>query len=129
MNHRNTRQRETILEVLQTAEGPLGIPEILTRAKDHLPSVGLATVYRTVNRLRAEQAILEVDLPGEETHYEIKRNQHHHHFRCQTCHKVFELDFCPVQLPSGTLLPNGYRVLEHHLTLYGICKTCDSRAA
>lgn len=129
MNRRNTKQRETILGVLHTAEGPLGIPEIHARAKANLESLGLATVYRAVKRLRDEQEILEVDLPGEEAHFEVRRAHHHHHFRCQKCQKVFELDFCPLHLPSGTLLPNGYRVLEHHLTLYGLCQNCDSRAA
>ncbi len=129
MNHRNTRQRETILGVLQTAEGPLSIPEIHTRAKSNLESLGLATVYRAVKRMQTDQDILEVELPGEEVRYEVRRLHHHHHFRCQKCHKVFELDFCPLHLPSGTLLPNGYRVFDHHLTLYGLCQTCDSRAA
>jgi Fur family transcriptional regulator, ferric uptake regulator len=128
MNRRNTRQRETILAVLQTAEGPLGISDIHIRAKHNLESLGLATVYRAVRRMCDEKDILEVALPGEEARYEVLRAHHHHHFRCQNCQKVFELDFCPLHLPSGTLLPNGYRVFEHHLTFYGLCQSCDSRA-
>ncbi|MEY4531183.1 MAG: hypothetical protein RLZZ156_1904 [Deinococcota bacterium] len=129
MNRRNTRQRETILAVLHSAEGPLGIPDIYSRARANLDTLGLATVYRAVKRMCDDQEILEVELPGEEARYEVRRAHHHHHFRCQKCSKVFELDFCPLHLPSGTLLPNGYRVLEHHLTLYGLCQSCDSRAA
>jgi Fur family transcriptional regulator, ferric uptake regulator len=126
MQRRNTRQGETILAVLQNAEGPLGIPEIHARAKAALPSLGLATIYRAVRRLLGDTAILEVALPGEEPRFELRRSHHHHHFRCQQCDKVFELDFCPVQLPRGTVLPNGYMVLEHHLTLYGICQGCKT---
>ncbi|MFN3266530.1 MAG: Fur family transcriptional regulator [Deinococcales bacterium] len=128
MQRRHTKQRETILSVLESAEGPLSIPEIHTRAKALLPNLGLATIYRAIHRLTADTAILEVALPGEETRFEVRRGHHHHHFRCQKCHKVFELDFCPVQLPHGAVLPNGYAVFDHHLTLYGLCKNCNSRA-
>jgi Fur family transcriptional regulator, ferric uptake regulator len=125
MTRRNTRQRETIIDVLEQSEGPLSIPQILERAHLELPNLGLATVYRTVNFLRDEQKVLEVALPGEEARFEIAKREHHHHFRCQNCGKVFELDFCPLHLPAGTLLPNGYRVMDHHLTLYGLCERCD----
>jgi Fur family transcriptional regulator, ferric uptake regulator len=126
MQRRNTKQGETILAVLQNAEGPLRIPQIHARAKQHIANLGLATIYRAVNRLLAENEILEVALPAEEPRYELRRNHHHHHFRCQKCEKVFELDFCPVQLPRGTVLPGGYTVLEHHLTLYGVCAGCGA---
>jgi Fur family transcriptional regulator, ferric uptake regulator len=126
MQRRNTKQNQSILTVLQHAEGPLNIPQIHARAKAEIPNLGLATIYRAINRLLAESAILEVTLPAEEPRFELQRNHHHHHFRCQSCNKVFELDFCPVQLPRGTVLPNGYTVLEHHLTLYGICQGCGA---
>jgi Fur family transcriptional regulator, ferric uptake regulator len=126
MQRRNTKQGESILNVLQNAEGPLAIPEIHARAKQDIANLGLATIYRAVNRLLSENAILEVTLPGEDLRYELRRSHHHHHFRCTQCEKVFELDFCPVQLPRGTVLPNGYTVFEHHLTLYGVCQACGA---
>jgi Fur family ferric uptake transcriptional regulator len=126
---RNTRQRETILETLSRAEGPLRIEDILERSRSELPSLGLATVYRAVARLMEESRINEVQLPGEEPRFELSRLEHHHHFRCEGCGRVFELDFCPVHLPSGTVLPNGFRVSSHHLTLYGLCQRCETRVA
>jgi Fur family transcriptional regulator, ferric uptake regulator len=126
MQRRNTKQGQAILSVLQNAEGPLGIPEIHSRAQGLIPNLGLATIYRAVNRLLADSQVLEVALPAEEPRYELQRSHHHHHFRCQKCHKVFELDFCPVQLPRGTVLPNGYTVFDHHLTLYGVCQACGA---
>jgi Fur family transcriptional regulator, ferric uptake regulator len=122
---RNTRQREIILETLSRAEGPLTTQGILERARVELPQLGLATVYRTVALLRDDGRILEVRLPGEEPRFEPVRQAHHHHFCCTRCHRVLELDFCPVQIPKGTLLPNGFRVQDHHLTLYGLCAACD----
>ena len=67
---RNTRQRETILEVIQHAKGPLGVTEILERARIGIPGLGLATVYRTLAMLKEGGQVLEVNLPGEESRFE-----------------------------------------------------------
>ena len=123
---RNTRQRDKIFEVLETAEGPLTTQGILERARVGLPQLGLATVYRTVALLQRDGRISPVRLPGEEPRFEPVRAKHHHHFSCTNCQRVLELDFCPVHLPAGTVLPNGLKVQDHHLTLYGLCDLCDT---
>ena len=66
---RNTRQRDKILEVLETAEGPLTTLGILERARVDLPQLGLATVYRTVALLQHDGRISPVRLPGEEPRF------------------------------------------------------------
>jgi Fur family transcriptional regulator, ferric uptake regulator len=127
---RNTRQRETILGVIQHASGPLGVMEILERSRTQIPGLGLATVYRTLALLKSGAQVIEVNLPGEESRFEAgERHHHHHHFVCQNCHKVFELETCPVGIPTGSVLPGGFRVADHHLTLYGSCPQCDVRIA
>lgn len=125
VQRRNTRQREVILSVIEGARGPLSINEILEGARAHLPRVGLATVYRTLNLLRDDDRIALVTLPGEEARFEPSRHgHHHHHFRCRDCARVFELETCPVSIPSGSLLPGGFLVEDHHLTIYGLCADC-----
>jgi Fur family transcriptional regulator, ferric uptake regulator len=121
---RNTRQREAILEVIQAAEGPLTVAGILERCRESVPRLGLATVYRTIGLLREAGSIIEVLLPGEEPHFEPAHRGHHHHFCCRACNRVFELETCPVGIPAGSVLPGGFRVEDHHLTLYGLCAAC-----
>ena len=121
---RNTRQREAILEVIQAAEGPLNVAAILERCRASVPRLGLATVYRTIGLLREAGSIIEVLLPGEEPHFEPAHRGHHHHFCCRACNRVFELETCPVGIPAGSVLPGGFRVEDHHLTLYGLCASC-----
>ena len=122
---RQTRQREAILETIRRAEGPLSVAEILERCRSSVPSLGLATVYRTIQLLRESGSITDVLLPGEEPRFEPGALGHHHHFQCRGCAKVFELETCPVGLPTGTMLPGGFRVEDHHLTLYGLCPNCQ----
>ena len=122
---RHTRQREAIFETIREAEGPLSVPEILERCRTRVPRLGLATVYRTIGLLRDAGEITEVRLPGEEARFEPGRLGHHHHFQCRSCTKVYELETCPVMLPASTTLPGGFRVEDHHLTLYGLCPDCQ----
>ncbi len=121
---RQTRQRNAILEEIRHADGPLSISEIHARAGEEVPRLGIATVYRTVKALRAGGEIVTVDLPGEEPRYEAADIGHHHHFRCRVCERTFDLGVCPVGLPEGTMLPGGYEVEDHSLTLYGRCAAC-----
>lgn len=98
--------------------------EIHAGAGREVPGLGIATVYRVVKALREVDEVVVVELPGEEPRYEPADRGHHHHFRCLRCEQTFDLDMCPVGIPEGTMLPGGYRVEDHSLTLYGSCSRC-----
>lgn len=125
---RSTRQRDVISRVLDTAEGPLAVAEVLGRAQDDLPGLGIATVYRTLKLLTDQGRIHPVTLDGE-TLYEASGRGHHHHFSCTHCGKVFTLHTCPVALPRGTVYPGGFIVEAHEVTLYGRCPECAAQPA
>jgi Fur family transcriptional regulator, ferric uptake regulator len=123
---RNTNQRRAILHALQSAPGPLTPQEVLERAQDEHERLGLATVYRNLNALSEQGDIIAVHLPNDVPRYEISGRGHHHHFRCETCGKVFELEgSCPVAVLEGVTLPGGFKVQGHELTLYGVCSACQ----
>ena len=123
---RRTKQREAIIKEVLEADGPLSVAEIHARASRMVEGLGIATVYRNVGALREEGLVVAVQLPGEEPRYEPSDRGHHHHFRCRQCDRTFDLDICPVGIPTGTMLPGGYRVEDHNLTLYGQCSSCLS---
>ncbi len=102
----------------------MSIAQIHDRAGGEIPGLGIATVYRAVKALREGGEIVAVDLPGEEPHYEAADIGHHHHFRCRVCEQTYDLGVCPVGIPRGTMLPGGYTVEDHSLTLYGRCAAC-----
>lgn len=127
MMERNTRQRAAILDAISQARRPLLTREVLQSAQRALPSLGIATVYRNLKALLAEGQLKVVDLPGENPRFEMAGGQHHHHFQCTRCQRVFDVDACPGDL-SG-LAPPGFAVEDHDLTLYGRCKDCVPRGA
>lgn len=122
MIQRNTRQRDTILSVLERAEGPLSAPELLSRAQRALPNLGIATVYRTLKLLSEDGRVRSVNLDGESL-FERADLPHHHHFACRVCGKVFDLDGCPFVTFQ---LPSGFVAEAHEVTLYGVCAQCSA---
>jgi Fur family ferric uptake transcriptional regulator len=119
---RTTRQRLAIRRALERLARPLSPQELLDEARREVQGIGLATVYRTVRALVDEGVVVSVALPGEPPRYERAGAAHHHHFRCRACDRVFEVDGCPRGIAG--LVPAGFELERHDLTLYGRCDRC-----
>jgi Fur family transcriptional regulator, ferric uptake regulator len=123
---RNTRQKSAIREVFRIADRPLSPLEVLELAGEHISGLGIATVYRNIKQLIEDEWLVEVELPGEPSRYEVAGKAHHHHFHCQVCGKVFEVPGCALQLKPA--LPKGFQIRAHELVLYGACDVCAAQA-
>ena len=124
---RQTSQRHAILQALETASGPLTPQEVWERASGTQGSLGIATVYRNLSTLAEEGEVVAVHLPGESARFELAGRGHHHHFCCESCEGIFELSVtCPVAVLEGVMLPGGFKVNDHELTLYGLCPGCQT---
>ena len=121
---RDTAQQRAIREAIDTAGRPLSVEEIFELAADDVPSLGIRTVYRVVGRLIDDGAIAAVSVPGRPDRYEPAdvAAEHHHHFRCEECDRVFDVDACPGGL--NRMLPSGFKLSGHELTLWGHCADC-----
>jgi len=122
MQVRNTKQKQVVTKVIQEAECPLTVHEVLARGQKMLPSLSLATVYREIGRLTEAHELQTVAIPGDPPRYEA-HSHHHHHFKCTGCDKVYEIEGCPKELKS--LVPKGFKPVTHDLTFYGLCKACN----
>lgn len=126
---RVTRQRVEIERVLAQAGRPLTPSEILEAGRQHIPALSIATVYRNLRDLQKEKRVAVVPMPGDRPLYEsvAALAQHHHHFQCTRCRRVFDIGGCPDGLES--MLPAGFRLEHHEMTLYGHCAECAARPA
>ena len=59
---RMTGARRIVADVLERAEDHLDVEEVLRRARKKDPRIHLATVYRTLNALKAAGLVDELDL-------------------------------------------------------------------
>jgi len=122
---RKTRQREVIETMLKQAGRPLLPKELLSKAQESLPQLGVATVFRTLKKMVDEGNAKVVCLPGDSPRYERSDLAHHHHFKCRECESVFEVNGCPGHLEN--LLPAGFQLTDHEFTLFGRCADCSNQ--
>jgi Fur family ferric uptake transcriptional regulator len=123
---RSTRQRAAIRAVIDAAKRPLSPQEVLAAAQADVSALGQATVYRNLKLLLEAGEIQVVNLPGDSARYESAQHEHHHHFQCSVCDRVFDVHQCPGNLAK--LAPAGFTVESHELTLYGRCADCQQPA-
>jgi Fur family ferric uptake transcriptional regulator len=119
---RNTRQKDAIRTAFMTSNRPLSPEEVLASAKTQVSGISIATVYRNLGLLVAEAWLTTVDIPGDTARYEVAGKEHHHHFQCERCGKMFDLPGCGLQTQHR--LPRGFRATRHEFFLYGRCSEC-----
>jgi Fe2+ or Zn2+ uptake regulation protein len=92
---RLTRQRKILLSVMDSAESHLDAGAILERAQKLDPRIHRVTVYRTLDLLKRNGLIDELDLlhlRGDQHFYESHGPRDHIHVACLKCGKVREFE-------------------------------------
>ena len=118
------KQQLTILRALGAADGPLSARELWGRLSG--TGVGLATVYRALQRGVEEGTLESVEVLGGGVRYEPKDREHHHHFLCSTCDHAFDLFGCVEGIEF--LVPDGFQMTGHEVVLLGTCDACSNAA-
>lgn len=123
---RSTRQRRVIQAVFTNQARPLSPAEVHKLATAELPKLGIATVYRTIRDLESDGIIQSVSIASLGTLYEPARSDHHHHFYCRVCGRVFEVNACHMDV---SLFPLGGCIVEEHETTFrGVCEECAGKS-
>jgi Fur family transcriptional regulator, ferric uptake regulator len=125
---RLTRQRRVILQVMDSAEQHLDVDQILARAQKIDPEVHLVTVYRTIDLLKRQGLIDELDLlhlRGDRHYYETHGPRDHIHVACLRCGKVREFESrLYEQLKQQIAADCDIRVTVSRTEVGGICNAC-----
>jgi Fur family ferric uptake transcriptional regulator len=122
---RPTRQRIAVAEAMTSFDGFRSAQEIHDLLRTRGETVGLATVYRTLQRL-AEAG--EVDMLRSEDGEAIYRrcsDTHHHHLVCRGCGATVEVEGPTVERWTQAIAAeHGYAEVSHTLEISGYCPDC-----
>jgi Fur family ferric uptake transcriptional regulator len=123
---RHSDQRMQILDVFLKTEKHLTAEELHRLVQKRHPSVGTATVYRTMKLLRDSGLCRELRLDDGSTRYEhLYDHDHHDHLVCIGCGALVEvLDPQIEKLQEKLARTHGFRIISHKLELYGTCRKC-----
>jgi Fur family transcriptional regulator, ferric uptake regulator len=123
---KSTRQRDAILEAFLASDRHLSIEELYLLLRDAHPTLGYATVYRTL-KLFAESGIArEFHFGDGQTRYEhVAEGEHHDHLVCVRCGAISEFSNDAIEAIQGEIAAlHGFVIKHHKLELYGFCSDC-----
>jgi Fur family ferric uptake transcriptional regulator len=122
-----TGPRYYVVDILAHTDKALSAMEIYTQAHQKYPTIGLVSVYRTLDKLEALGLIQRVHQKDKCQAYIAAPNGHEHLLVCHFCGKVsfFQGDNLNA-LVDGVEEKTGFMVQEHWLQLVGICQECQN---
>lgn len=123
---RPTRQRLAIAAAMETFDGFRSAQEVHAVLAARGQSVGLSTVYRTLQALAdaGEVDSLRTE-SGESSYRRCSAGHHHHHLVCRSCGATVEVDGPAVERwTRGVAADHGYRDVSHTLEIFGTCDSC-----
>lgn len=124
--YRITKPRQAVIRAILEDESYSSPAEVHQRAKMHYPTVGLVTVYRTLDLL-TEMGFARRIHSEERCHgYAAASHGHHHHVVCRRCGATVEVEGCDLSpFLARVSRETGYRIQDHLLELTGICSMCQ----
>jgi Fur family ferric uptake transcriptional regulator len=118
---RRTEQREAILEALRASDRAVTAQEL----HGTLDGVGLATVYRNLQRLADDGTADTLRRDNGEQAFLLCGSGHHHHLTCRVCGRVARVRDCRLDdWAAEVAAEHGFDQVEHHAELVGVCRAC-----
>ena len=132
--HRMTVPRQAIMNVLSDTDKHLSAEDIYMKVRKMDSTVGLTTVYRTLELLKQMGTIVKFDFGDGRARYELVEgslSSHHHHLVCTECKRVInytefideEIDFLK-RAEKGLSKKYKFDIKNHIIQFYGLCDKC-----
>jgi Fur family peroxide stress response transcriptional regulator len=123
-----THQRLVVYRALMERMDHPSPEQIYEGVRQELPSISLATIYKTLHLFLQAGIIREVSPHHGSLRIE-PNTQRHHHFVCLECHGITDLAPCGVDAtPLEAQIPAGFVVEQVSMELRGLCSRCATQA-
>jgi Fe2+ or Zn2+ uptake regulation protein len=125
--YRLTGPRRAVVETIALSQHVLSPFDVFELARRRYPSLGLVTVYRTIEKLEELELVQRVHQPSGCQAFIAACAGHQHLLICQRCGRVkfFSGDSERMEpLIAEVGLASGFQIEEHWLQLFGQCESC-----
>ncbi|MCC2644255.1 MAG: hypothetical protein K0R49_192 [Burkholderiales bacterium] len=120
-----TKHKLAILKLFELHKH-LDAHKINTLLNEEGNNVSAATIYRVLASFEKNGVVVRHNFNEDQAVYELADPNHHHdHLICTKCNKVIEFYNCQIELLQEEIAKkNSFKIINHHLNLYGICSEC-----
>ena len=130
-----TKQAEEILHYfLKHPSKHIHVQEIYDAFQEEGKKIGLATIYRQVEKLVQQGKLFKYVLDRENgacyemAHSHEEECHNDFHFKCEGCGKLLHLHCHEVEHFNQHLYQDhGFRINKQRLVFYGLCQDCNKR--
>ena len=121
---RHSDQRDIVYQVVcQSCDHP-SVEMILSRAKEQMPSINMATVYRNLSVLVDQNKIIRLTLSTGDRF--DKTLYPHPHFHCKCCGNVTDVDHDAVSDMITSIESKDFQIDKADIMFTGICPKCKN---
>lgn len=125
MKGQRTRSQEQILNLLKNLNRAVSAQDIYVELRNRHQSMGLATVYRSLEALKLEGVVQARTLASGESLYSSLQ-QDKHHLTCLQCGQSIAINECPVHnLETQLQRSYQFKIFYHTLEFFGLCDRCS----
>ena len=124
---RITPIRMELIHILSKATEPRSPHDLRMSLESKGFAANKTTVYRQLELLERYGIVHSVQFTDRTKRYElVNESGHHHHLVCVRCQRIEDVSF-PTDLEQqekAIWKQNHFKVLQHSLEFFGICKQC-----
>ena len=115
-----TQQRRLLKKIIDSSDKHLTAEEIYAIAKQQMPEIAMATVYRNLRLMTDCGEIRRVKMYQGADFFD-RTVMHHDHALCKLCGEIYDL---PGHLKHTLEQALGYEIDAYDLNIYYICPNC-----
>lgn len=120
---RLTSQRKLILDYLRSVKTHPSAEDIYHEVKKKLPRISLGTVYRNLEIFKEKGEIKEIISEVRKFNGDLSD---HHHFICEKCHKIFDVNLNSHYYKKKKIKDIGI-IKNYQVYFWGLCQKCLKR--
>lgn len=134
MNYRTKQNIELINCLKDFSDRHVTVPMIADYLRRHGSSIGIATIYRNLDKLEKEGLIRKYVLDGKSCACYQFINQdsdlcvNHYHLKCEKCGKLIHLECAALgDIDKHITEEHGFKINSAKTVFYGICGDCGGK--